>query len=232
MPPFAVSTGDYMFASTTKNESAPQLDLYLGARASYPGLTFPTMGNHECTGATASSCGAGNPDGLTANYNNYLTKYLSTLGKTDVYYELDVDAPDGSWTSKFLFVSGNAWTAAQSTWLDQAMARATTYTFLVRHEPAFATTAPGVTPSEAIMAKYPYTLSITGHSHKYARTSGRKEVVIGNGGAPMTTGQSYGFGLVNQQPDGSLLIDMIDFQSGLADSSFHFAIKPDGSSAP
>ena len=232
MPPFSVSTGDYMFASTTRAESAPQLDLYLAARAKYSGVAFPTMGNHECTGATASNCGAGTANGTTSNYTNYISKYLSLIGKTDVYYEIDIAAPDASWTSKFLFVAGNAWTPAQATWLDQAMARPTTYTFIVRHEPAATSAAPGVGPSEAIMAKYPYTLSITGHSHKYSRTSGRKEIIVGNGGAPMTSGQNYGFALLNQQADGSIQVDMLDYASSLADSSFHFAVKADGTAAP
>jgi hypothetical protein len=66
-PAFVVSTGDYMFASTSGAQSSPQLDLYLGARAKYSGTTFAAMGNHECTGATASNCGAGNANGVTAN---------------------------------------------------------------------------------------------------------------------------------------------------------------------
>jgi hypothetical protein len=227
-PPFSVSTGDYMFASASGNESAPQLDAYLGARAKFPGKEFPTMGNHECTGATASNCGTGNTDGVTTNMQNYLSKFLATIGKTQVYYEIDVNAPDSSWTSKFLFVAGNAWDQGQATWLDQAMSRATTYTFVIRHEPADATTAPGVGPSEAIMAKHPYTLAIVGHSHKYASSAGPKAILIGNGGAPMTSGQNYGFGIVSQRADGALAVDEIDYQTGLMDPSFHFVMKADG----
>jgi hypothetical protein len=72
MPPFAVSTGDYMFASVGGTQQAVQLDLYLAARARYSGTTFPTMGNHECTGATASNCGAGTTNGTTTNFTTYV----------------------------------------------------------------------------------------------------------------------------------------------------------------
>src|SRR6185437_13466465 len=36
-PMFAISTGDYMFASTSGSQASAQLDLYLGARAKYTG---------------------------------------------------------------------------------------------------------------------------------------------------------------------------------------------------
>jgi hypothetical protein len=230
-PSFAVSTGDYQFAAPSGSEGATQLDLYLGARAKYSGSLFPTMGNHECTGYTASNCGAGNPDGITNNYTAYLSKLLGPINQTGPYYEIDVNASDGSWTAKFLFVAANAWTQAQANWLDMAMARATTYTFLVRHEAASVNTPPGVTPSENIMLNHPYTLSIVGHAHTYQRTS-QREVIIGNGGAPLTGNKNYGFGIVSQRPDGSLTVDMIDYASGQADGNFHFAVKADGSSAP
>jgi len=42
-----------------------------------------------------------------------------------------VDATDGSWTSKTVFVAANAWSDAQATWLDAELAKPTTYTFLV-----------------------------------------------------------------------------------------------------
>jgi hypothetical protein len=230
-PSFVVASGDYQFANPTGTEGATQLDLYAGARANYSGTLFPTMGNHECTGYTASNCGSGNADGITTNYTSYVSKLLMPIGQTNPYYEIDVNASDGSWTAKFLFVAANAWTQTQANWLDQAMGRTTTYTFLVRHESAKVTTPPGVTPSENIMAMHPYTLSIVGHDHTYSK-SGAREVTIGNGGAPLTGSKDYGFGIASQQADGSIAIDMIDYSSGLADASFHFAVKADGSAAP
>ena len=83
------------------------------------------------------------------------------------------------------------------------------------------------------MAKYPYTLAIVGHSHSSTTEyNSPREVVIGNGGAPLATDQNYGYGIVAQRSDGTLTVDMYDYQTNLAVSSFHFAVHADGSAAP
>jgi hypothetical protein len=111
------------------------------------------------------------------------------------------------------------------------MRKPTTYTIIIRHEPAGTNTTPGVGPSENIMANHPYTLSLVGHVHTYAHTPNAREVTIGNGGAPLGGSTNYGYGMVSQQADGTLAVDMIDYQTGLADPSFHFAVHADGSMA-
>jgi hypothetical protein len=168
---------------------------------------------------------------VTNNYTAFLSKLLAPIGQSTPFFEIDVNAADATWTAKLVFVAANAWTQTQADWLDKALSRATTYTFVVRHESAAANTAPGVTPSENILANHPYTLSIVGHTHTYER-SGPREVLIGNGGAPLSGGKNYGFGIVSQRNDGAVAVDMIDYASGSADASFHFAVKPDGSPAP
>ncbi len=230
VPPFVVSTGDYQFSNPYGTESSAQLNLYLAAKGSYPGVQFPAMGNHECTGATASNCGQGNTNGITNNYSSFMSAMLGPIQKTDPYYAVNVAANDNSWTAKFVFVAANAWDSTQSTWLDATLSQATTYTFVVRHEPASANTAPGVTPSETIMAKHPYTLAIVGHSHEFyhSKYSNPREVVIGNGGAPIATNQNYGYAIVAQRTDGALTVDMYDYQTNQAVTSFHFAVKADG----
>jgi hypothetical protein len=234
LPPFVLGTGDYMFASvgsSGKQQAGPQLDLYQAARQQYSGVFFPTMGNHECTGWTNSNCGTGNTDGVTDNYTAFIDRLLKPIAKTQPYYSMNINATDGAWTSKFVFVAANAWDDAQNTWFDGVMSKATTYTFIIRHEAKAANTAPGVTPSETIMAKYPYTLALVGHDHTYNRP-GQREVIIGNGGAPVTGGVNYGYALLNQRTDGAIQVDMYDYQSGQADAKFRFAVKADGSTAP
>ena len=81
------------------------------------------------------------------------------------------------------------------------------------------------------MAQHPYTLAIVGHTHTYEHFSGR-EVIIGNGGAPLTGSKNYGFGVFGQRADGAIQVDMLDYSTGLADTRFRFAVKPDGSPAP
>ena len=195
------------------------------------------MGNHECTGATASNCGLGAADGVTANYAAFLRKMLAPIGRQTPYYTVDVPAPDHADAAshpslaKFVFIAANAWSPAQGAWLEGELARPSTYTFIVRHEPASATTAPGVAPSEAIMARYPYTLAIVGHTHTYSHPADTpREVLIGNGGAPLTS-KTYGFGLFSQRPDGAIAVDMIDWQTGAPDAAFHFAVQAEATPA-
>jgi Calcineurin-like phosphoesterase len=234
-PALAVSTGDYLFASTPPrdgdSQAGPQLDIYMQARARFPGPLFPALGNHECTGATSSNCGPGGRDGVTANYSAFLEKMLAPIGKATPYYAVDLAAADATWTAKFVFVAANAWSSAQEAWLESALAKPSTYTFVVRHEPASATSAPGVTPSELVMARHPYTLAIVGHSHTYSHDPETpRQVLVGNGGAPLTS-KDYGFALFSQRPDGVLDVDMLQWQTRCADPSFHFAVRPDGSAA-
>jgi hypothetical protein len=224
-PSFIVSTGDYQFASTTGSESLPQIELYLSARAKFPGVQFPAMGNHECNGYTASNCGSGNTDGVTPNYTNFMSKLLSGIS-TSPYYAIKVNATDGSWTSKFVFIAANAWDSTQESWLDSTLATSTTYTFVIRHEANEASTAPGTTPSEAIVTKHPLTLEICGHTHTYSHSGNR--IVFGNGGAPMTGSGDFGFGTIQQRSDGAIVVDDVDYQTGAADPSFHFVVTPTG----
>jgi hypothetical protein len=229
-PPFAIGTGDYQYSSTFGNVAGTQMDIYMGARANYSGLFFPAMGNHECTGATASNCGNGNPNGITANYTAFMDKMLGPIQKTTPYYEIDVNSTKaGAWTAKFVFVAANAWTADQSTWLDAALAKSTTYTFVIRHERSDTTDAPGVAPSSAIIAKYPVTMVIVGHTHTYSHYANTKEIIVGNGGAPLSGNVNYGYVITTQRQDGAIDFHAYDYLSnGTIDD---FAVKADGSPA-
>jgi hypothetical protein len=209
-----------------------QLDLYNAARAQYSGVLFPALGNHECTGATASNCGPGSVNGVTSNYTAFLQKLLGPIQKTDPYYSVRVDATDGSWTSKIVVVAANAWSDAQGAWLDGELAKATTYTFVVRHEGAQANQAPGVTPAETIMAKHPYTLSLVGHAHTYFHFGGTREVVVGNGGAPLSTGKNFGYAIVQMRPDNAIQVDMLDYVASKADLGFRFSVNASGQGVP
>ncbi len=227
-PPFSLSTGDYMFASPGTSEASTQVGLYLAARNLYSGVFFPAMGNHECTGATASNCGTSG-SGMTTNYQAFMSQLLGPIGKTTPYYSININDENGAWTSKFVFIAANAWDSTQSSWLSSVLSQSTTYTFIIRHDPAaVGSGTPGVPPSESIMAQHPYTLAITGHTHTYNKFEAPKQIVIGNGGAPLTGSVNYGYGLFQQRADGAIVVDMIDYQSGAADPSFHFVVTPTG----
>jgi hypothetical protein len=82
------------------------------------------------------------------------------------------------------------------------------------------------------MAQYPYTLAIVGHTHDYEK-SGAKEVIFGNGGAPLTSSYSnYGFGLVTQLGTGAIQVDAYDYDTMQPDTSFSFRLNADGTPAP
>jgi hypothetical protein len=214
-PDFAVSTGDYMFASPSSGQAAPQLDLYLKARSAFSGVQFPAFGNHECTGATTSNCGPQGADGLTDNYNQFLAKMLGPIGKKAPYYAIAVNGTSG-WTAKFVFVAANAWDSAQATWLEQALSQPTTYTFVVRHESDSVTGVTGVTASKQIIDAHPYTLKIVGHAHTYQRLPSSHEVIVGNGGAPLAGSVNYGYVIGEQRSDGAIVFTAYDYSTNAA----------------
>jgi predicted phosphodiesterase len=206
---FAVGTGDYMFASGQSVVDA-QVALHLQAQTPFKGPVYRALGNHECTGATASNCPNGNE---TPNVRAFLSK-LSPPGTTAPYYRVDVDTPHGK--AKFLLIAGNAWSQAQGDWLKQQLADPTTYTFAVRHVPP-TTSAPGVNESEALVRAAPFTLELLGHSHEYRHTDAQ-HVISGNGGAPTRSGETTGFGflMIEQESDGNLAATEYDETTGNA----------------
>jgi hypothetical protein len=100
------------------------------------------------------------------------------------------------------------------------MAKPTTYTFVVRHEGSNATTAPGVTPSGQIMKQYPYTLLLAGHTHTFSYSASTREVIIGNGGAPLTGGVDYGYLIGEQRADGAIVFNEYDYSTNAAATTF------------
>lgn len=227
-PGFAVATGDYQFSSNGSAETAPQLDKYLAARANFSNPEYPAMGNHECTGATASNCGPGTTNGSTSIFTTYMSKILSPLGISTPYYSLLITPSNKAWSAKVVLVAANAWTSAQATWLTKVLSQPTTYTFVVRHESSSANTAPGVTPSESIINAHPYTMLIVGHDHTYKRFS-QKEVLLGNGGAPLTTGSAFGYGIASLRSDGAIQFTISNYTTHAVIDSF--AVNADGSTA-
>ncbi|HEY3815802.1 MAG TPA: metallophosphoesterase [Polyangiaceae bacterium] len=229
--PFVVSTGDYQFSSTgSSSTAADQLSLYVQARAQYSGMQFTAMGNHECTGADDSNCPAGSSP--TANYKAWMAQLMAPIQKTLPYYVINVNATDASWTAKFVFIAANAWDSTQESWLTATMQVKTTYTFVLRHEPTESSgNAPGVAPSDSIIKQYPYTALITGHSHTwdYFGENTAKEVLVGNGGAPLTnSSKNYGYAIFAQRSDGAIVMDMYDYETNQAVSEFHKIVTPAG----
>jgi len=239
--------------SSSAGSAVPQYDDYMAARAKFAGKFLPTMGNHECNGFTDSNCPVGSFTGMTQDYVN--TILSPSTAQTSPYFSALYLANDGSWSAKLLFIAANAWSTAQQTWLQSTLAVRTTYTFIVRHEPANANTAPGVTPSESqISAAFNagnITLSLTGHTHLIQLPGGTQpygdsfgstkayETIIGCGGAPLDGGPAYGYAVATRRASDGAIVTQA-YQSAdasanaivpnAADANFRFAVNANGSS--
>ena len=209
-PNFVVGTGDYMFASNSTEVNA-QLPLLLGAEKAFTGPIYHALGNHECTGATASNCPNFNETSNMRAFMSQLAPRTSTP-----YYRVDFDT--GAGKAKLVVIAANAWSDTQASWLDQQLADPTAYTFVVRHEAASVKDTAGAGASEAIVAKYPLTLELLGHFHEYKKLD-QRHIISGNGGAPLAFG-NYGFLLVDLLTNGNLSVSEIDQATGSATDTF------------
>jgi hypothetical protein len=253
--PLVVASGDYAFSSSGAGSAVPQYNDYMAARSNYSGKYLPTQGNHECNGFTDSNCPVGSYTGMMQDYMNIIV--TPSTGQSSPYYSALYKATDGSWTAKFIFIAANAWSSSQNSWLQATLAVPTTYTFTIRHEPANDARGPGVTPSENLMSPAfsagNLTLSITGHTHLVQLPGGTQpygdpfgstlayETIVGNGGAPLDAGSSYGYAVaIRRVSDGAIVTQMYKSADtngnpivpNVADTNFRFAVNPNGTSNP
>ena len=197
---FAVAGGDYMFASTTATANA-QVGMLLAAESRFAGHVFHSLGNHECTGASASNCPLGNE---TAQMQVFRARLAP--GYAAPYFDWVVATDQGD--AHFIATAPNAWSPAQQAWLDRALARPALYTVVIAHEPPGDREAPGSVAIEtSLRARVGgVTLRLYGHTHEYRHLSANA-IIAGNAGAPLqvATGQ-YGFVVVDQRADGNLVV--------------------------
>jgi cation diffusion facilitator CzcD-associated flavoprotein CzcO len=69
------------------------------------------------------------------------------------------------------------------------------------------------TQSQTIINAHPLTLMIVGHTHEYRHESYDKEIIVGNGGAPLTSGTNYGYVIVSRNASGTLTVTAYDYMS-------------------
>jgi hypothetical protein len=241
-PQFVVSTGDYMFADArtplARSTAPPQAEIYYQASRTFRGQLFLGMGNHECGNHVSSNCCPDCSDGVTTNTQTFLA-LLGRLGLPHErpYYAIHFASsePARPWTAKFVFVAANAWDATQEGWLDHALAEPTTYTFVVRHEPDYDNDACfGCGPSDAVVKRHPYTLILAGHEHTFRIVRSTREIVVGLGGAPLSTAADRpGYVVCAQRLDEAIACQQHDMGSGspgYADSAI--AVTPGGRVLP
>src|SRR5262249_48340167 len=147
------------------------------------------------------------------NMTEFINMMLSPNNIDTPYYVEHISPTDNSWTAKFVFVACNAWSSAQATWLEHTLTPTTTYTFVVRHESNYAVSQTPCMQSESIINAHPLTLLIVGHTHEYRHEAYDKEIIVGNGGAPLTSGVNYGYVIVSRNASGTLTVTAYDYMS-------------------
>jgi hypothetical protein len=218
---FAVANGDYMFALNAE-ASAAQVGMLLAAESRFGGHVFHSLGNHECTGASASNCPLGNETAqMRAFRANLAPSYPAP------YFDWVVTTALGD--AHFIATAPNAWSPTQQAWLDRALARPARYTIVIAHEPPGNREAPGSVAIESAVAARPggVTLRLYGHTHEYRHLAGNA-IIAGNAGAPLASASGeYGFVVVDQRADGDLVVTAytIGHPPMVADS---FVLTPGG----
>jgi hypothetical protein len=194
---FALGVGDYMF-SFSKRSVNNQLDKLIAAERPFTKPIFHAMGNHECWGPTGVNCPNYNE---TPNARLFMSR-LFTFSRRP-WYDFTVTTSKGD--AKFVLIAQNAWNDEQKQWLETTLARPSTYTFIVRHQPSGTWTTPGLDECDQIVSAHPYTLLLVGHVHKYEKLRANN-VMAGNGGAPLSGGD-FGYVYIEQLASGGLKIE-------------------------
>ena len=225
-PQFAISTGDYQFASTTGSDAAaPQLGKYMAARAAFSGPLYPAMGNHECTGSTDSNCGTGNPDGMTKNLTAFLSMMVAPIGQTQPYYAEDDRrrrrGPRSSWSSRA--TRGTRRRRRGSTRSSRSRRRTRSWCVTRARRTCRRRSA---RRARRPSTQYPLTLLVVGHTHEYRHEKYDKELINGIGGAPLTSGTNYGYTIVSRNSDGTLTVTTYDYKTHATIDAF--SITADG----
>jgi hypothetical protein len=213
---FAVDLGDHMYVCNDSPSIAQaQMSLYMQAVSRYSGTWFMTMGNHECT---SGPCLLGSTN---ANYSAFMQALAPISSRP--YYSINVQTSLGRAT--FVFVADNAWDSTQSSWLEQVLTEADAnarYTFVLRHHPEGDTSVSTNTMIMAQIRRHRFAMFLSGHNHTYQHmtTDNGRDLVIGLGGARLlAAGATYhGYVMVDQQPNGTLLVTVYDLAGVVHDT--------------
>jgi predicted phosphodiesterase len=186
-PDFALTLGDHCFVSPPSHEaSAAQMKGYQAARAGYRGTVYYALGNHE-------------------GYGGNQQAFRDVLSPA-VYYA--VRGSVGQRSFKIVFVADDAWNATEEAWFNLQMAEHTDLTFVARHHPSY-NAQPSNMHILSLIQHAQVTLLLSGHSHYYRHQSDR-EVIIGNGGAPLDASNGfYGYATMDIGPDGQIQIEAL-----------------------
>jgi hypothetical protein len=222
---FMIDGGDHM-EPYTHAQAKGHMDSYLQAASLLGKSVFMTFGNHECDNAyntNNTSCSYPNAATLDWRMTAYMDALAKLTGATLPYYRFDVTTQAG--LAVFLVVADDAWDAAQQSWLTAQLIDAdkrAKYTFVSKHHPDGNTELPAFQEIANLVKQHKYTLFLTGHYHEYKHyASTPRSVIMGSGGAPLATSQSwYGYLTVMQCPDDRIQVTAYDEATGQAQETF------------
>ncbi len=172
-----------------------------------------TEGNHECMGSGSGYCPTGSQN---VNFQAFMSA-LSPISSTP-YYSVNIQTSMGLAT--FVFVADNSFDSAQQSWLDSTLTQAdqnATYTLIAKHHPEGDTSVSANSTIMQIIRNHKFALLLTGHTHKYEHqtTDNGRDVILGNGGAPLvSTGTFNGYGIIDQLSSGQLQVTIYDLATG------------------
>ena len=215
---FMIDTGDHMYVCTNQLADADaQMALFMSSAARFSNQWFMTMGNHECFGGPCTHQQLGSATNLA------FLKALAPISALP-YYTFDVATRLGRAT--FVVLADNAWEQGQADWLERTLTAAdaaATYTIITRHHPENDTSVAGNAEAMTIIRRHKFALFLTGHSHLYKHpdTDQGRDMVIGIGGAPLSSSSGFnGYAMVEQQPDAQLRITVYNVVGDVARDVF------------
>jgi hypothetical protein len=215
-PFFVVGTGNYVNANSA-SATTSQLAALKSAISPFTNPFFPGMGYYECNGSAGGNCGAGNANGVTTQYSQFISSFLAPI--TTPYYAVQFAATDGTWTANVIVTAPNAWDTAQSNWLAAELAIPATYIFVVCAASTLTASSPGMVPIHNMAVTTPVTMIFSGELGVFDYP-GSDEMIVGNGGAPLVAGYYYGYVLAaRRDSDGAIVFTSYD-ESNVARQTF------------
>jgi hypothetical protein len=220
---FVVDQGDHIFNCGFGEGSLAgaegQMARYVAAAKLVGRTVFMTMGNHECTGSGTALCNIF-MYGSNPNYTAFMDALRPVADKP--YYRFDVTTQTG--LAAFIIIADDVWDAAEEAWLEAQLTDAdqkAKYVFVSKHHPDRNTDHPEFQQIYNQVRRHHYTLFLTGHSHLYRRQSNDpRALVIGTGGAPLSSGSFWGYGTVTQGADDRITVTIYDQSTGMVRDNF------------
>ena len=185
-PDFALFSGDvlYTFNPPDGGSGAAQIDQFLSARDLLDRPFAPALGNHE--------------DDDTVNIPVWSQKF-----RVLQYYSFTVHTNAGD--VQFIVADDTYWNSTQLNQIKTWLSSSAPYHIVLKHHPTDSSEITETTWQQ-IVAQYPPTLVLTGHSHTYDHPH-PNELVLGTAGAPLANAApGYGYAMVDQIAGGGFQV--------------------------